>query len=121
MHIILQRFAFSVLSFYLFHTLVLILEDLYLINYCKWILIFDFRKIKYAHVTIDTLSVFPITTALTRKATKSIVACVDFFLKLGIPNQIKLAITAKHLRCFVNNLMLHMLLRYFIILKDKVL
>lgn len=33
----------------------------------------DFRKIKYAHVTIDTVSVFLITTALTRKATKSII------------------------------------------------
>lgn len=33
----------------------------------------------------------------------------------------ELAITAKHLSYFVNNLMLPMLLGFFIILKDKVL
>ena len=71
-------------------------------------------------MTIDTFLVFLITTALTRKATKSIVACVDSFC-LVFQIKLKLAITAKDLRCFVNNLMLHMLLRYFIILKDKVL
>ena len=84
----------------------------------------DFRKIKYAHVTIDTFLVFLITTALTRKATKSIVShylCWFFFFGLVFQIKLKLAITAKDLRCFVNNLMLHMLLRYFIILKDKVL
>jgi hypothetical protein len=34
--------------------MVLILEDLYLVNYCKWILISDFREIKYVYVTTDT-------------------------------------------------------------------
>ena len=34
----------------------------------------DFGKLKYVHVTIDTFLVFLITTALTRKATKSIVS-----------------------------------------------
>ena len=42
-------------------------------------------------MTIDTFLVFLITTALTRKATKSIVShCLCwFFLKVGVPNQIK--------------------------------
>ena len=76
--------------------------------------VFYFRKIKYAHVTIDTFLVFLITTALTRKATKSIVACVDFFLNLVFQIKLKLAITAKHLRYFINNLMLSMLLRFLL-------
>ena len=45
--------------------------------------------------------------------------CLVFQIRLK--QIVELAITVKHLRCFVNNLMLHMLLRYFIILKDKVL
>jgi hypothetical protein len=32
----------------------------------------DFRKIKYAHVIIDTFSGFPGATALTREATKNV-------------------------------------------------
>ena len=64
-------------------------------------------------MTIDTFLIFLITTALIKIATKSIVAYVDFFL-LGVPNQLKLAIIAKHLRCFINNLMLSMLLRFLL-------
>ena len=33
---------------------------------------------------------------------------------LDVPNQLKLAIIAKHLRCFINNLMLSMLLRFLL-------
>jgi hypothetical protein len=53
-----------------FHIIVLILEDLYLINYCKWILLFLIKKIKYAHVTIDTFSGFLVATALQEKQLK---------------------------------------------------
>ena len=34
----------------------------------------DFRKIKYAHVTIDTFSGFLVATALTGKATKNVIS-----------------------------------------------
>ena len=34
----------------------------------------DFRKIKYAHVTIDTFSGFLVATALTREATKNVIS-----------------------------------------------
>jgi hypothetical protein len=52
----------------------LILEELYLINYFIWILISDFRKIKYVHVTIDTFSCFLVATALTGEATKTVIS-----------------------------------------------
>ena len=46
---------------------------------------------KYAHVTIDTISGFLVATALTRKATKSIIShCLcQFIFMLGVLNQIK--------------------------------
>ena len=70
--------------------MVLILEDLYLINYCKWILLFLIKKIKYAHVTIDTFSGFLVATALTGEATKNVIShCLHCFSMLGVPNQIK--------------------------------
>jgi hypothetical protein len=34
----------------------------------------DFRKIKYAYVTIDTFSGFLVVTALTREATKNVIS-----------------------------------------------
>jgi hypothetical protein len=34
----------------------------------------DFRKIKYAHVIIDTLSGFLVTTVLRREATKDVIS-----------------------------------------------
>ena len=51
----------------------------------------DFRKIKYAHVTIDTFSGFLVATALTREATKNVIShCLcQFIFMLGVPNQIK--------------------------------
>jgi hypothetical protein len=51
----------------------------------------DFRKIKYAHVTIDTFSGFLVATALTREATKNLIShCLCYyFLILGVPNHIK--------------------------------
>jgi hypothetical protein len=98
---------------------VLILKDLYLINYCKWILIFDFRKIKYAHVTIVTFLVFPITTALTRKAAKSIlIACVDFFYILGVPNT---GYYSQAFEMFYQQFNVTRVTKIFIILKEKVL
>ena len=42
----------------------------------------DFRKIKYAHVTIDTFSGFLVATALTGEATKNVIShflCQFFF------------------------------------------
>ena len=68
----------------------LILEELYLINYFIWILISDFRKIKYVHVTIDTFSGFLVATALTGEATKNVIGrYLHYFSMLGVPNQIK--------------------------------
>ena len=50
----------------------------------------DFRKIKYAHVTIDTFSGFLVATALTGEATKNVIShCLHCFSMLGVPNQIK--------------------------------
>ena len=50
----------------------------------------DFRKIKYAHVTIDTFSGFLVATALTGEATKNVINyCLHYFSVLGVPNQIK--------------------------------
>ena len=48
----------------------------------------DFRKIKYAHVTIDTFSGFLVATALTGEATKNVIS-LHCFSMLGVPNQIK--------------------------------
>ena len=49
----------------------------------------DFRKIKYAHVTIDTFSGFLVATALTGEATKNVIShCLHYFSKLCVPNQI---------------------------------
>jgi hypothetical protein len=45
--------------------------------------------------------------------------CLVFQIKLK--QIMELAITVKHLRCFVKNLMLPVLLGFFVILKDKVL
>jgi hypothetical protein len=45
--------------------------------------------------------------------------CLVFQIRLK--QILELAITVMHLRCFINNLMLPMLLGFFIILKDKVL
>jgi hypothetical protein len=78
-------------------------------------------------VTIDAFSGFLVATALLREVTKIVIGhclhylflCVVFQIRLKLI--MKLAITVKHLRCFVNNLRLPMLLGFFIILKDKVL
>jgi transposase InsO family protein len=50
----------------------------------------DFGKLKYAHMTIDTFSVFLIKTALSGETTKNVVSyCLHYFFMLGVPNQIK--------------------------------
>ena len=50
----------------------------------------DFRKIKYAHVTIDTFSGFLVATALTGEATKNVIShCLHCLSMIGVPNQIK--------------------------------
>ena len=44
----------------------------------------DFRKIKYAHVTIDTFSGFLVATALTGEATKNVIShCLHCFSMLS--------------------------------------
>jgi hypothetical protein len=49
-----------------------------------------FRKSKYVHVAIDTVSGFLVATALTGEATKNIFThCLHCFSMLGVPNQIK--------------------------------
>jgi hypothetical protein len=50
---------------------------------------FDFGKLKYVYVTINTFSGFLLATALTGKATKSVIShCLHCFSMLGVPNQI---------------------------------
>jgi hypothetical protein len=50
----------------------------------------DFRKVKYAHVTIDTFSGFVVAIALTAEATKKCDWSLPaLFFMLGVPNQIK--------------------------------
>jgi hypothetical protein len=55
----------------------------------------DFRKLKYARVTIDTFSGFLTATDLTGEANKNVISlCLwffffFFFFWLGVPNQIK--------------------------------
>lgn len=74
-------------------------------------------------MTIDTFSGFLVATALTGEATKNvviayIVLCLVFRVRLK--QIMELSIAVKHLRYFVNNLILPILLGFFIILKDKV-
>jgi hypothetical protein len=79
-------------------------------------------------VTINTFTSFLVTTALQEKQLKVQLAIVHvkflymyiyLVFKIRLQQILELAITVKYLRCFVNNLMLPMLLRLFIILKDK--
>jgi hypothetical protein len=50
----------------------------------------DFRKLKYARVTIDIFSGFLAATALTGEATKNVMShCLHCFSMLGVQNQIK--------------------------------
>jgi hypothetical protein len=50
----------------------------------------DFRKAKYAYVTIDTFSGFLVATALTGEATKNVIShYLHSFSVLGVPNHIK--------------------------------
>lgn len=84
----------------------------------------DFGKLKYVHVTIETFLSFLVAAALTGEITKNVIShCLCCFSILGVPNQIKteLATAAMHLRLFVDNLTLPILLGFLIILKDKVL
>jgi hypothetical protein len=73
-----------------------------------------------ARMTIDTFSGFLFGTALTTEATKYETShCLHCFSILDVQNDMKLlAITARHLRCFVNNVILVILLGFLIILKD---
>jgi hypothetical protein len=87
----------------------------------------DFRN---AHVSIDTFSGFLGATTLTREANKNVIShCLRYFFyiymclvfQIRLKQIMELAITVEYLRCFVNNLTLHILLGFLIILKDKVL
>jgi transposase InsO family protein len=50
----------------------------------------DFRKLKHAHVTIDTISGFLAATTLTGEANKNVISlCLHYFSMLGVANQIK--------------------------------
>ena len=50
----------------------------------------DFRKLKYAHVTINTFSGFLVATVLTGEANKNVIShCLYYSSMLGIPDQIK--------------------------------
>jgi transposase InsO family protein len=49
----------------------------------------DFRKIKYAQVTIDTFSGFLVATALTGETTNTVIACIIIFSIIGVSNLIK--------------------------------
>jgi hypothetical protein len=68
----------------------------------------DFRKLKYAHIIIDTSLGFLIATALKGEATKNVISlayiiflCLMFQIRLK--QIMELAIAVKHLRCFVKN------------------
>ena len=50
----------------------------------------DFRKLKYARVTIDIFSGFLAATTLTGEANKNVISlCLHYFSMLGVANQIK--------------------------------
>jgi transposase InsO family protein len=52
--------------------------------------IYDFRKIKYVHVNIETFLAILVATALTREVTKNVSSnCLHYFFMLDVPNQIK--------------------------------
>jgi hypothetical protein len=77
-------------------------------------------------VTIDTFSGFLDATVLTGEATKTVIShCLHYFSMLGVPNHTKTdngtGCSVKHLTCFVNSLMLPILLGFLTILKDEVL
>jgi hypothetical protein len=68
---------------------------------------------------------FLVATALTGEAAKNVFShCLHYFSMLGVPNQIKTdngTTTVKHWRCFVDNLILPILLGFLVVLKGKLL
>ena len=72
-------------------------------------------------MTIDTFLVFLITTTLTRKATKSIVACVDFFLNLVFQIKIKTGYYSQAFEIFYQQFNVIHVTEIFIIPKETVL
>ena len=81
----------------------------------------DFRKIKYAHVTIDTFSGFLDATVLTGEATKNVIShCLHCFSMLSVTNQIKTD-NGTGFEMFCRQFNITQLLGFLIILKDNVL
>jgi hypothetical protein len=80
----------------------------------------DFGKLKYVHVTIDSQAIF-----LTEAPNNVISHCLHCFSMFGVPNEIKADngtdYYSQYLRCFIDNLILPILLVFLIILRDKVL
>jgi hypothetical protein len=73
-------------------------------------------------VTIDTFLVFLFTTALTRKATKSIVShCRCWLFLLGVPNQIKTGYYSQAFEMFCQQFNVTHVTEIFIILKKTIL